>query len=217
MKMETCVRFVGLVGVAVMLCAAAPAEPPVVRVRLDTTAGPITLAIDYRHAPRTAVNFLQYVDDGRLDGTSFYRASRKAGHPDLGFVQGGIGTDARRKLDMLPLEPTSQTGLRHISGAISMARYANPASGSANFSLLVGPAPNLDAKPGSPGYAVFGHVLSGMEVVKRMLAMPTAPGGDEDMKGQMLVRPITIVHAVRLDGTAKPTGRPKVWLMFKGL
>lgn len=210
-------RVFGLVVVAVLLGGAAPAEPPVVRVRLDTSAGPITLAIDYRHAPQTAANFLRYVDDGRLDGTDFYRASRKPGHPDLGFVQGGIGTDARRKLDLLPLEPTSKTGLHHVSGAISMARYADPSSGSANFSLLVGPSPNLDAKPGSPGYAVFGRVASGMNVVKRMLAMPTSPGGDEEMKGQMLVHPITIVRAVRLDGTPKPTGRPKVWIMFKGL
>lgn len=210
-------RVYGLAVAAVLLGGAAPAEPPVVRVRLDTPAGPITLAIDYRHAPKTAANFLQYVDDGRLDGTSFYRASRKAGHPDLGFVQGGIGTDARRKLDLLPLEPTSKTGLRHVSGAISMARYADPSSGSANFSLLVGPSPNLDARPGSPGYAVFGYVASGMDVVKRMLAMPTSPGGDEDMKGQMLVRPITIVRAVRLDGTPKPSGRPKVWIMFRNL
>jgi peptidyl-prolyl cis-trans isomerase A (cyclophilin A) len=64
---------------------------------------------------------------------------------------------------------------------------------------------------------VFGRVASGMDVVKRMLAMPTSPGGDEEMKGQMLVHPITIVRAVRLDGTPKPTGRPKVWIMFKGL
>lgn len=210
------VRFFVLIGVVLLLGAAAP-EPRIVRVRLDTTAGPITLALDYAHAPKTVVNFLQYVDDGRLDGTRFYRASRKAGHPELGFVQGGIGTDARRKLDMLPLEPTSQTGLHHVDGAISMARYANPATGSANFSLLVGPNPYLDAKPGSPGYAVFGRVANGMDVVKRMLAMPTAPGGDEDMKGQMLVHPVTIVRAVRLDGTPKPTGRPKVWIMFKGI
>ncbi|MDO7842350.1 peptidylprolyl isomerase [Sphingomonas immobilis] len=210
-------RFLPPILAALLLTAAAPAsEPSVVRVRLETSAGPIVLAIDVRHAPITAKNFLAYVDDGRLDGTSFYRAARKAGQPGLGFVQGGIGTDARRRLDILPLEPTSQTGLRHVDGAISMARYAATTSGSANFSMLSGPAPNLDARPGFPGYAVFGKVAEGMDVVKRILAMPTAQGGDGAFKGQLLVKPVTILHAVRIDGTPKPTGRPQMWKMFAG-
>jgi peptidyl-prolyl cis-trans isomerase A (cyclophilin A) len=206
--------------IALLFLAAAPApkgEPPIVRVRLETSAGPIVLAIDIRHAPVTGKNFLAYVDDGRLDGTSFYRAARKEGHPGIGFVQGGIGTDARRRLDILPLEPTSKTGLRHVDGAISMARYAATTSGSANFSLLSGPAPNLDARPGFPGYAVFGRVAQGMDTVKRILAMPTAQGGDGAFKGQLLLKPIVITRAVRLDGTPKPTGKPKVWQMFAGM
>ena len=212
-------RFLFLLPLTALLLAAAPAsqgEPPTVRVRLETSAGPIVLAIDVRHAPITAKNFLAYVDDGRLDGTSFYRAARKEGHPGLGFVQGGIGTDARRRLDILPLEPTSKTGLRHVDGAISMARYAATTSGSANFSMLSGPAPNLDARPGSPGYAVFGKVAEGMDVVKRILAMPTAAGGEGAFKGQLLLRPVILLRAVRLDGTPKPTGRPQMWKMFAG-
>jgi len=102
--------------------AAAPKDPPIVRVRMTTSAGVITLAIDVRHAPKTGANFLAYVDDGRLDGTRFYRAARRKGAPNLGFVQGGIDTDARRRLEPVPLEPTSKTGLHHVDGAISMAR-----------------------------------------------------------------------------------------------
>ncbi len=195
---------------------AAAAEPPVVRVRLTTSAGAITLAIDMRHAPKTGANFMAYVDDGRLDGTRFYRAARRKGQPSLGFVQGGIDTDARRRLEPVPLEPTSKTGLRHIDGAISMARYDAPNTGTANFSLMVGAAPNMDARPGSLGYAVFGRVVGGMDVVRKILAMPTYPGGEGAMKGQMMVKPVMIVKAQRLDGTPHPTGRPKVWEMFLG-
>jgi peptidyl-prolyl cis-trans isomerase A (cyclophilin A) len=196
---------------------AVAAELPVVRVRLTTSAGVITLAIDVRHAPRTGANFLAYVDDGRLDGTRFYRAARRKGAPNLGFVQGGIDTDARRRLEPVPLEPTSKTGLHHVDGAISMARYDSPNSGTANFSLMVGASPNMDARPGSPGYAVFGRIGGGMDVVKRILAMPTSPGGEGAMKGQMLLKPVTIIRAQRLDGTPKPTGRAKVWELFAGM
>jgi len=194
-----------------------PSEPPVVRVRLETTAGAIMLAIDVRHAPKTAANFLAYVDDERLDGTRFYRAARRAGQPGKGFIQGGIDTDARRRLEPVELEPTSKTGLRHIDGAISMARYASPNSGTANFSLLLGPRPDMDARPGYQGYAVFGRVIGGFDVVKRILVMPTSPGGEGAFKGEMLIRPVTIVRAVRLDGTARPTGYVKVWKLLSGV
>lgn len=194
--------------------AAAP-EPPVVRVKMITSAGAITLAIDARHAPKSAANFLTYVDDERLDGTRFYRAARRKGAPALGFVQGGIDTDARRRLDPVEFEPTSKTGLRHVDGAISMARYDNLNSGTANFSLMVGASPNMDSRPGSPGYAVFGRVIGGMDVVKKILAMPTSPGGDGAFKGQLLMRPVTIVSARRLDGTPHPSGGPKIWKLFE--
>ena len=80
---------------------------------------------------------------------------------------------------------------------------------------MVGASPNMDARPGSPGYAVFGRVVGGMDVVKRILAMPTNPGGEGAMKGQILTRPVTILSAQRLDGTPHPTGRAKVWLLFQ--
>jgi peptidyl-prolyl cis-trans isomerase A (cyclophilin A) len=188
------------------------AGPAIVRVRLDTSAGPILLALDARAAPRTVANFLAYVDDGRLDGTEFYRASRSKANPKAGFVQGGIGTNVRRKLPAVPFEPTSQTGLRHVDATISMARGDSTDIATCNFSLLVGPHPWLDANASSPGYAAFGKVIDGMATVKRILAMPTA-GGRGVMRGQMLVKPVTIRRAVRLDGKPSPTGRPKTWLI----
>ena len=209
------------IGMSLLCCAllgTAPApEPPVVRVRLVTGAGAIVFALDTRHAPKTSANFLAYVDDGRLDGTFFYRASRRTATPTQGFVQGGIGTDAHRMLDRVPLEPTNVTGIQHLDATVSMARYDRTDSATCNFSIMLGANPSLDAKPGFPGYAAFAHVTNGMDVVKRMLASPTHPGGDGAFKGQIMVKPIPIVRAERLDGVAKPSGRMKVWLMLRGV
>ena len=205
-------RFLLLLS-ALLAAPAIAREPATVRVRLETTAGSIVLALNARRAPKTVENFLAYVDDKRFDGVTFYRASRSRRTPGTGFIQAGIRTDARRILPPFPLETTAMTGLRHENGAISMARAQNPKSAGGNFVLLVGPAPWMDAQPGSPGYAAFGRVASGMPLVKRILAMPTDPGGFEAFKGQMLSKPVRIVRAVRLDGTAKPTGLPKAWLM----
>jgi len=195
---------------ALLSAPAVAATPALVHVKLITSAGPIVLALDARRAPKTVANFMKYVDDGRFDGTQFYRASRNKGNSKLGFIQGGIGQDARRILDPVPIEPTSKTGIRHTDGVISMAHGANPNSAAGNFSIMVGPNPSLDAKGSSLGYAAFGHVVSGMNIVKRILAMPSG-GGEGPMKGQMLVRPITIVRAIRMDGTPHPTGLPKPW------
>lgn len=183
-----------------------------VRVRLVTSAGDIVVALDAKRAPKTTANFLAYVDDGRLDGTRFYRASRRTGNPGQGFVQGGIATDSRRMLPSVPLEPTSTTGIHHLDGTISMAHGNNPNSATGNFSIMVGPNPGLDARPGAPGYAAFGRVVSGMDVVKRMLALPTG-GGRDAMKDQMILSPVRLIRVERLDGTAKPTGAVKPWLI----
>ncbi|MET0361531.1 MAG: peptidylprolyl isomerase [Sphingobium sp.] len=188
------------------------AEPAIVRVRLETSAGPITLALDARRAPRTVTAFMTYVDDGRLDGTEFYRASRSKAVATQGVIQGGIGTNPRRKLPATPFEGTDVTGLSHVNATVSMARGDSVDIATCNFTLLVGPLPWLDARPGSPGYAAFGTVAGGMPVVKRILAQPTG-GGTGAMRGQMLLKPVTIIRAVRLNGTAKPTGRPKTWLI----
>lgn len=203
-----------------LLVSAAPASaqsatratPGYVRVRFDTSAGPIIVALDVKRAPATSRNFLAYVDDGRFDGTVFYRSARRKAEPSLGFVQGGIRTDARRILPPFPHERTDQTGVRHVDGAISMARRPEPNSAGGNFVLLVGAMPSMDAKGDFPGYAAFGRVVGGMATVKRILAKPTG-GGSDAMKGQMILDPVRIVRARRLDGTPKPTGGPKPWLI----
>ena len=183
-----------------------------VRVRIVTSAGPIVLALDARRAPKTTASFLAYVDDGRFDGTLFYRATRRKADPAHGFIQGGVGTDARRVLPSPPLEPTNRTGLRHLDGTVSMAHGANPDSATGNFSIMVGPNPSLDARGTYRGYAAFGHVVAGMETVKRILALPTG-GGRDAMRGQMILNPVRILRAERLDGVPRPTGGVKPWLL----
>lgn len=195
--------------------AQAPANRPApgqVRVRLETSAGNITVALDARRAPATTRNFLKYVDDGRFDGTVFYRSARKKIAPKYGFIQGGIRTDARRILPPFPMESTAKTGIKHLDATISMARPAYGGSAGGNFFITIGAATNMDAGNGREGYPAFGRVVGGMDVVRRILAQQTCCG-DGAMRGQMLVKPVVIRRAVRLDGKAQPTGGVKPWLI----
>ncbi len=169
-----------------------------VRVLLTTGIGPIVVAVDVRHAPITAKNFLAYVDQHRFDGMTFYRAARSKAHPGEGLVQGGIDHFMPKALAPIAHEPTSRTGLRHVDGTLSMARNA-PGTAMGDFFVTIGPAPTLDAAPNYPGYAAFGHVVSGMPLIRRILAAPTFPGGwSYDTIGQSLVKPIPIVSARRV-------------------
>jgi peptidyl-prolyl cis-trans isomerase A (cyclophilin A) len=198
-----------ITALATAASAAAPREPAIVRVRLDTPYGPIVLALEARRAPKTVANFMGYVDDKRFDGMSFYRSARNRSAPTFGFIQGGIRTDARRILPPFPLETTAMTGIKHVDGTISMARRAEAGSAGGNFFITVGPIPAMDAKGSYPGYAAFGHVVSGMPVVRRILALPTGGG----MGGQLLLRPIRLIAAKRLNGAPHPTGLVKPWLV----
>jgi peptidyl-prolyl cis-trans isomerase A (cyclophilin A) len=172
--------------------------PDLVRVRLETEAGPILLALDARRAPVTTANFVRYVDQHRFDGTFFYRAARTRGAEGRGFVQGGIRHSARRSLPPIAHEPTSATGLRHVDGTVSMARAA-PVGAMGDFFVVVGGAmPAMDAHGGEPGFAAFGRVEEGMDVVRRLLAAPTIPNaGRGPMRGQMIEKPVRIVAARR--------------------
>ncbi|HEX8554767.1 MAG TPA: peptidylprolyl isomerase, partial [Sphingomonas sp.] len=171
-----------LTSLASLLIGAGPnplgPRPGIIRVRLETSAGPILLALDARRAPATTANFMAYVDDGRFDDTSFYRAARSRKDPRVGFIQGGIRQDARRILPPFKLEPTSRTGIRHLNATVSMARAASDDSAGGNFVITVGPAPQMDARPGFDGYAAFGHAVGGFDTVRRILAMPSGGGLD---------------------------------------
>lgn len=173
--------------------------PDIVRVRLDTEAGPILLALDHKRAPVTTANFVRYVDEKRFEGTFFYRAARTKGADGRGFVQGGIRHSARRAFPPIAHEPSGETGLEHVDGTVSMARAA-PAGAMGDFFIVVGGAmPSMDSRPDSPGFAAFGRVEEGMDVVRALLAAPTvANAGRGSMRGQMIETPVRIVSARRL-------------------
>lgn len=182
---------------------AAPEAAPIdaeVEVKLQTSAGPIIIALDTAHAPITSANFLRYVDEKRLDGIGFYRAMRMS--DTLGLIQAGTGNDPKRTLPPIAHEPTSQTGLSHVEGTISMARYA-PGSAAGDFFITIGAMPSLDAHPEQEGdnlgFAAFGRVIAGMDVVKQILEAPIAPDkGEGALKGQMIAAPVKIISAQRL-------------------
>src|SRR4051794_28217209 len=167
--------------------------PDIVRVRIETDAGAIVVALDHKHAPITTTIFVRYVDDHRFDGTTFYRASRNKWAPKQGFIQGGIAHGARLMLPPIRLEPTSETGLRHVDGTISMA-HTTPDTAMGDFTIDIGAQPGLDARAGSKpedkGYAAFGQVVEGMDVARRILAAPTT--------GENITAPVRIIRVTRL-------------------
>lgn len=192
---------IGLLA-ALLLALAAPAAVPAaapVTVLLHTDAGDIKIALETQKAPVTAGNFLRYVDTKRLDGTEFYRAMKTGA--EAGLVQGGV-RDGRKLLPPIGHEPTSQTGLSHVDGALSAPRTA-VGTARGDFSIMVGDQHYLDAGPGSAGdglgYAVFGRVVEGMDVVRRILGAPTSPTeGEGVLRGQMLSPRVRILTARRV-------------------
>lgn len=195
-----------------------PAEPALPHVTLTTTLGPIVVRIDNRRAPVSGGNFLRYVDARRMDGFLFYRTTRSWGeHSQL--VQAGNRGDARRNFPMIRHEPTTATGLTHCPGALSMARMA-PGTASSDFFVLLSDIPGFDANPeregDKDGFAVFGEVVSGMDILRKIYDAPvSATEGKGVMAGQILAAPVRIVTARRTPPPAEPfagciaTPRPK--------
>jgi peptidyl-prolyl cis-trans isomerase A (cyclophilin A) len=171
--------------------APAPAASDLVPVEIDTSLGKIVVALDQKHAPLTTANFLRYVDSHKFDGTAFYRAMP---YGDGGLVQSGI-RDARKLNPPVAFESSDQTGIHNTTGAIAMAANA-PGDAQSDFFIETTDIPAFD---GSKGFAAFGHVTEGMDVVKQILAAPTSPTeGEGVMKGQMLDPPVKILKMVRV-------------------
>jgi peptidyl-prolyl cis-trans isomerase A (cyclophilin A) len=182
--------------------AEAPAAPDTVDVALTTPLGRIVFRLETKKAPITAGNFLRYVDRKLFDGAAFYRGSRPEGSQmdNFGFVQGGLQNDPKKVLPPIAHESTLKTGLSHTDGVVSMARYA-PGTAQAEFIVCLGDQTYLDADPKDPanvGFAAFGHVAEGLEVVKQILVQPKDPTkGEGPMKGEILARPVPILTARR--------------------
>lgn len=191
-----------LATIALLLLAACDAGVP--RVVLQTTEGDILVEIDTANAPATSGNFLRLVDGGHLDGASFYRTVSPAndnGTPVISVIQGGIG-EAPAPFPPIVHEPTSVTGLRHVDGSLSMAR-AGPGTATTEFFICIGAQPALDfggtRNPDGLGFAVFGRVVDGMDVVRAIHAAPADAATEfEYFRGQLLEAPVRIESVRRV-------------------
>ncbi|RPE72667.1 peptidyl-prolyl cis-trans isomerase A (cyclophilin A) [Tibeticola sediminis] len=160
-------------SLATLGAAAARAATPAPRVRFSTNLGAFTVELDPAKAPVTVENFIAYVRAGHYDGTVFHRVI------DGFMIQGG-GYDAQyaQRPTRPPIQLEANNGLKNQRGTIAMARTANPNSATAQFFINVVDNPNLDApRPDGYGYAVFGRVVEGMDVIDRIRSVPTGPGG----------------------------------------
>jgi peptidyl-prolyl cis-trans isomerase A (cyclophilin A) len=180
---------------AVALVAAAAAENPVVLIR--TGMGDISVEVDLARAPVTAANFLRYVDAGLYDGSVFHRTVTMANQPKdavrIEVIQGGL-LAAEREFPPIAHETTAATGLKHLDGTVSLAR-SKPGSATSSFFFCVGPQPELDfggkRNPDGQGFAAFGRVVSGMDVVRAIHARPA--------EGQSLKPPVAIFSVRRVE------------------
>ena len=189
--------------VALPAAAQTPATPPAnPRVAFETEAGRFVVEVYADKAPITAANFLRYVDAKRLDGITFYRVVKVQDR--FGFVQMGLQNDPKRVFPPIRHEPTSQTGVKHLDGTLSMPRL-KPGSAQGEFTISVGDQPSFDAGSGSPednlGYAAFARVVEGMDVVLKVLDAPisdtaTLRGGT--FKGQVPLKPIKVLTVRRV-------------------
>ena len=212
--MQTFIRpIVGLLLAAfcsVGAVAAQDAQDGDVLVRIETAQGNIDIAVDVKHAPVTAGNFLKYVDGKFYDGGRFHRATRPDNYtpappdkPAMAIIQGGINPERRREgFDPIPLERTSVTGLKHVVGTVSMARAAAADTARSDFFICLDDQPSLDFGgkrfDDGQGGAAFARVVKGLEVVKKIQAQPTNLQADTAMGKQSLTPPITITRMYRI-------------------
>jgi peptidyl-prolyl cis-trans isomerase A (cyclophilin A) len=177
--------------------AAHAQDDGMVRVVMTTSFGDITVDVDTERAPGTAANFLSYVDEGFYDGGQFHRTVTMDNQPDndvrIEVIQGSVNPDhADHGFGSIPLERTTATGLAHVDGAVSMARGA-PDSASSSFFFCIGDQPSLDfggdRNPDGQGFAAFGRVVAGMDVVRRIQQQPA--------DGQSLDPPVGITSVSR--------------------
>ena len=189
-----------------------PPPPPLgdtVLVEMITAQGTIVLELDHKHAPITTENFMRYVDSGRYNGMTFYRAMHLAwGTEPNGVLQGGLNPFPAKLMKPIAHEPTTVTGLTHKAGTLSMARNA-PGTAQADFSILLSELTGFDADPASAnpelqaGYAAFGRVVSGMDVALKVFEAPrSATLGQGIMKGQMLAPEIKVLRVRRVPAAA---------------
>jgi len=196
----------GLPGIAVLAlglsCGSVSSAPETVEVVMETEAGEILIELYADRAPETVGNFLRYVDGGHYDGATFYRTVSYAndnGNPKIEVIQGGL-RDAEPPFDPIDHEDTEVTGILHTDGVISMAR-GGIGTASSEFFIVIGDQPGLDK--GQPrnvdeqGFAAFGRVTDGMDVVRAIHRSPAdAPSDSPYTAGQIIDDPV-VIQSVR--------------------
>ena len=194
-----------LIAAIGLLAACAPAEQDggaKPRAVIVTSLGDITIELEETAAPVTVANFIRLAEAGTYDGGSFYRAVRPDNdRPEvepMSLIQGGYGFDGLPGADGIEHESTLETGLTHSRGAISMGRF-DPGTATSEFFIMVADYPGLDAgpdtrNPDGEGYAVFGEVIEGMDVVEAIWAAPTsdARAPDDFPYAQFIDAPVRI-------------------------
>ena len=187
-----CTLFAGLtLGSAVVAAAPATALDPTPHVALKTSMGEIVLELDQEKAPQSVANFLQYVNSGYYKGTVFHRVI------DGFMIQGGgFDKNMKQKATKAPIKNEAQNGLQNVTYSIAMARTGDPHSATAQFFINVNDNGALDY-PGRDGfgYTVFGKVVSGMDVVDKIKAVPVADKGPHQ---NVPVTPVVIESATLL-------------------
>jgi peptidyl-prolyl cis-trans isomerase A (cyclophilin A) len=182
----------------------AAAAPDRTRVTLLMPAGRIDIDLGVRHAPLSAADFLRYIDAKSYDGGTIFRTVRPDndhGAPVIDVVQGGIRKGAP-KLPPIAHESTAMTGLRHLDGTISLPRDGVGTGSGAEFFICIGDQPGLDfggrRNKDGQGFAAFGRVVSGMEIVRTIWTMKAdGPSPDAYVAGQILPQPVPILSAFR--------------------
>ena len=155
------------------------------KVKFATSAGDIVVELDAAKAPKTVANFVEYVKAGHYDGTIFHRVI-----PNFMIQGGGMTPDMKEKATRAPIPLESGNGLDNVRGTLAMARTMDPNSATAQFFINVVDNPRLDTAGG--GYAVFGKVVEGMDVVDKIRMLPV---GNKGPYQNVPVTPVTIKQA----------------------
>jgi len=177
-----------------------------VRVRVQTELGDIVVEVDPAKAPATAANFLRYVDAGHYDGGMWHRTVKMNNQPEstvkIEVIQAGVNPErAKDGFPAIALERTNKTGILHKDGVISMAR-GTPDSATSGWFVCINDQPSLDfggaRNPDGQGFAAFGRVVSGMDVVRKIQAAPSSANMSTNAEAQRLTPPIRILKITRV-------------------
>jgi peptidyl-prolyl cis-trans isomerase A (cyclophilin A) len=195
-----------MISVAASAATLIDAQAKPVRVRVQTELGDIVVEVDQARAPITAANFLKYVDAGHYNGGTWHRTVKMDNQPEstikIEVIQAGVNPEkAKQGFPPIALERTNVTGILHKDGVVSMAR-GTPDSATSGWFICINDQPSLDfggqRNPDGQGFAAFGRVVSGMEVVRKIQMAPSSTNRTTNTEAQRLMPPIKIIKVARV-------------------